>query len=872
MTQPIIDRLFEYSDDYICTLLPDLRLNHCNPLWTHSFGSFWTEGHHKSLRDLIYPRDLERFESSLTNLLDSKEPFIRFECRLFTQHGQLLWIRWQVFAPTESTEMLAIGRDVTQEKFSFSRYEHIEKGSLIGSWEIDLVTRRLYWSSSTFTIFDFESPNSELYLEDGLSYFSDETMHLLTPALNALIESGTTFDLNLKIITKKKITKWVRAKSASDRDSNGKIQRVYGSIQDITEQVDRETKLRVIAEELDTLVSNIPAMLVHVGSKGEFKRVNKAWVNETGWDLQSLESVDVFEQLYPDEAERSRVLKNIKDCTPGWHDVLATMRDGRKVYTSWANVRLSTGEILGIGTNIDDRKRLEDQNKKISDKLRLAMSLGNIGTWDIDLETNQVHSSKEWFDILGLPATSLQNIQLDWVQYIHPEDLPKAGNDLTECLEGRVELYESILRIRVPLSDQTNQPWRWIKSNGRITQWDAQGKGTYFSAVSFDITSIKKAETQLLAQNEKLLEVSQRLELANRALKFGVWDWNLKRNKVVWDDLMYDIFEFEPVNFSGDLHQFVDCIKRADRERIEHQLMETIEQKNSEFETEFRIRTRSGKLKTLKLHALCMYTEGGTISRMVGNFWDVTDQRFSELKLIESARLVSLGEMAGGIAHEINNPLAIISGRAAQLLRAAENQTLNPEHLMKGLKNIELTVDRIAKIIRGLRAVSRNAVNDPIEPVVVSQVVDEVLELATERLRNSGVQVFKDINSQFIVTARGPQLAQVLLNLINNSFDAISSSPQRWIQIYTAVNADLIQISVVDSGNGIPEKVAQRIMEPFFTTKGVGKGTGLGLSISKGIIESLGGRFYYDNHHPNTHFVLELPKWKAENLSVDSDQ
>src|SRR6185312_3312229 len=121
------------------------------------------------------------------------------------------------------------------------------------------------------------------------------------------------------------------------------------------------------------------------------------------------------------------------------------------------------------------------------------------------------------------------------------------------------------------------------------------------------------------------------------------------------------------------------------------------------------------------------------------------------------------------------------------------------------------------------------------------------------------------------IHARPSQISQVLLNLLNNGLDAIRTMTQPWIEIAVVKCEDLVEISVTDSGHGIPNHIANRMMEPFFTTKEVGSGTGLGLAISRGIIEDHHGKFYYDQESANTRFVVALPleKWHEPSLSVE---
>lgn len=235
-------------------------------------------------------------------------------------------------------------------------------------------------------------------------------------------------------------------------------------------------------------------------------------------------------------------------------------------------------------------------------------------------------------------------------------------------------------------------------------------------------------------------------------------------------------------------------------------------------------------------------------------------------KLVNASKMSSLGEMAGGIAHEINNPLAIIKGRVVFVKRALLGDVVDRESILKSAEKIDATVDRIDKIIKGLRSFARNSEADPFNPVSLKQLVDVSLELCSERFKYYGVELKLGQIPNAFVECRESQLEQVLVNLLNNAFDAISGLPQKWIHLEFTEKQDQIQISITDSGRGIPTTIIEKMMEPFFTTKEVGKGTGLGLSISKGIVQEHRGDLYYDSSSPYTKFILELPK--AKRLTV----
>lgn len=249
---------------------------------------------------------------------------------------------------------------------------------------------------------------------------------------------------------------------------------------------------------------------------------------------------------------------------------------------------------------------------------------------------------------------------------------------------------------------------------------------------------------------------------------------------------------------------------------------------------------------------------------------ELVEKRTEELaeakaNMISTSKMSALGEMAGGMAHEINTPLTIINLKVAQLQHELSLPSVNMEKVNEGLQKIEDTVARIAKIIRGLRYFARDTKNDPFMKVQVSAILEDTLYLCTERFRHNGIVLKTGLYSAGLyVDCRPTEISQVILNLLNNACDAVLELTERWIAIDVLKKGDSVQIRITDSGHGISAEVQEKIMQPFFTTKPFGKGTGLGLSISKGIIESHKGKLTIDNSGPNTCFVITLPIHQSE--------
>lgn len=258
----------------------------------------------------------------------------------------------------------------------------------------------------------------------------------------------------------------------------------------------------------------------------------------------------------------------------------------------------------------------------------------------------------------------------------------------------------------------------------------------------------------------------------------------------------------------------------------------------------------------------------GHLSGYIGWGRDVTNQiqlenqvEAERLRSAHASKMASLGEMAAGIAHEINNPLSVIQALSWKLREDIESNEISTESLKKTLHEIENTVKKIAGIISGMRAFTRSGENDSFVRQSIKKIIDETLIYCKARFNNSQVSLDISIsNPEIEINCRPIQIGQIILNLLNNSFDAILNSSEKWIKLQVDEQADTITIRVTDSGKGISKEIAEKVMLPFFTTKDPGKGTGLGLSISSNIAKAHGGKVQLDPTSTNTSFVITLKK------------
>lgn len=228
---------------------------------------------------------------------------------------------------------------------------------------------------------------------------------------------------------------------------------------------------------------------------------------------------------------------------------------------------------------------------------------------------------------------------------------------------------------------------------------------------------------------------------------------------------------------------------------------------------------------------------------------------------VSNGKFSAIGEMASAITHEINNPLAVILGRTEMLKNLLQQPNPDLGTILRMIETIGLNAHRIEKIVEAMRSYSHNSSGEKsITPV--GEIIEQVLDLCAERFRSSGIDLKVSLPSQPTFTlCDGTQAFQILLNLLNNSFDAIKQTKDPWVDMTVRKNFDsgMIDFVITDSGLGIDPLLQDKIFYPFFSTKEKKYGTGIGLSLSQNLAEKNNGSLRIDKNSKNTRFILSLP-------------
>ncbi len=202
---------------------------------------------------------------------------------------------------------------------------------------------------------------------------------------------------------------------------------------------------------------------------------------------------------------------------------------------------------------------------------------------------------------------------------------------------------------------------------------------------------------------------------------------------------------------------------------------------------------------------------------------DITSLKEAEKKILEqqdqliaNSKLSAIGEMASAITHEINNPLGVILGRCEMIKDLVARGQLNMDNFLRLVDAIDLNGKRIEKIVKSMKALAHQGEDDPMIKTSLYAIVQDLKDLVGEKFRSHGIKLhISDVSKDFMINCRSHEIMQVLVNLLNNSFDAISQLPEKWINFEIISSEDEVRILITDSGPGIPKSIQEKLFMPF---------------------------------------------------------
>jgi signal transduction histidine kinase/CheY-like chemotaxis protein len=348
---------------------------------------------------------------------------------------------------------------------------------------------------------------------------------------------------------------------------------------------------------------------------------------------------------------------------------------------------------------------------------------------------------------------------------------------------------------------------------------------------------------------------------------------------------MYVLYGVEPANFSGDYDAWKQTLHPEDFERASKEVELAI-QGDKEFDTTFRVVTGSGDIRTIRARAKVYRNSMNVPVRMSGLNYDITEQIESEKQLkaqqkmnFHQSKLASIGELAAGVGHELNNPLQIMLGYLSTIKHDVDkwDEGKTKDSFLTRIDKISDAITRMTHIVSGLRTFSRD-VNSDLENFSPVEIMYSMVDFIRDIYRSYNISVVVDTDipaGKHFVYGDVSKLQQIFMNLFSNSRDALENVSDAKISVTAKMMGKEVVFEVSDNGSGIPMGIKEKVFDPFFTSKPVGKGTGIGLSITKNFAEDLNGSIKIKStSKKGTCFEIRIPaeeSRRVENSIVDND-
>lgn len=347
----------------------------------------------------------------------------------------------------------------------------------------------------------------------------------------------------------------------------------------------------------------------------------------------------------------------------------------------------------------------------------------------------------------------------------------------------------------------------------------------------------------------------------------GLWVCDVKSGVCVLSDRYYTMLGYEPNEFEGTMENLFKLLHPDDIESTNKIFNEFFQSKSSKYRNEVRIKNKSGDYTHILTQGIGERNDAGEIVTFIGWNIDITPlkeaQRLLDEEKVKSAsqsRLAQLGLLAGGLTHEINNPLMVIQLRSQLLEKALKKgEKLTSEKISAYLETIQNSAKKIESIVKGLRSISDDREIDQKKTFPVNKLLDDVLQMLRAQLEQKKIAVKVSAPEEISILGNITLIGQVFLNLLNNSIDALEDSDSKEIHIHFHKNDKEAELVFEDSGPGIEKNNQEKIFLPFYTTKAPGKGTGLGLSISNSIVKDHKGSIEYSFENGRSKFTIKLP-------------
>ena len=649
--------------------------------------------------------------------------------------------------------------------------------------------------------------------------------------------------------------RWHNGNGTIVKDDKGQVIKLIGISRDVTDRIKMEVTLQENEEKYRLIVEKSVEIIFTLNEKGEFTYLSPSFEKVMGYEQTDFIGKSFLSIVHPDDA--AVVWKGIQEDVTRGHNNKQSIEyrvshksgEWRWHHAMGSTTRDSNGKFIsfsGIACDVTERKRAQDELKESEEKYRLIVENTRDIMFTLNLDEKLVYISPAIKKVLGFNPDEF--IGHTFQSIVHPDDIPALRQAIQRNLREGYYTPDG-LELRV---HNSAKEWRWFNIIATQVR-DEHGNPINYISIARDITERKKAEDALHESELRFRTLIEKAPVGIMLSRNGVLIY--ANEKLV--ELMRG--QHPEVNIGRHVTDFV--APSAREESKERTRLRSLGIKVPEsFESKL-VRT-DGSEFPVEIQVSQVQLADGIAN--IAFFTDISDrkkaeeekQRIEEKAQIAS-RLAAVGEMAAGIAHEINNPLTGVIGISQMLV---ETEDL-PETVKDDLKLIADSSQRVASIVKRLLTFARQS--KPIRTSVdLNEIIDDTIKLREYVLQTANIEVVTRLDPELpSVIADSGQLHQVFLNLTVNAEQAMRQAHGHGtLTIRTQKMQNNIRITFTDDGPGITKENLGRLFEPLFTTKKAGEGTGLGLSLSRSIILEHEGQMSVESEfgHGAT-FIIDLP-------------
>jgi PAS domain S-box-containing protein len=534
-------------------------------------------------------------------------------------------------------------------------------------------------------------------------------------------------------------------------------------------------------------------------------------------------------------------------------------KDGRELIVEVTSRRTEFNgrpAVHAVLLDITQQVRADEARRWVEERLALVARVTADAIWDWDLERGVLWWSEGLQTLFGYDPRTIEPTIDWWRERIHPEDRPRVEEGLWRALRGEATTWADEYRFQ-----HRDQRYREVLDRGAIVR-DASGRAIRMAGGMIDISEQKRVARELAASEARFRAIFEQSSLGVAQVdRDGLI---LRANRA-----FHRLLGFSPAEL--DRTSVFAIFPPGARERAQAALQRLVSGESSEIHGEIPCQRRDGSLFWTEATASTICDARGAPEFFLLTLEDISARKEAEAQaqqLAQSEKLRALGQMAGGVAHTLNQSLSLIVGHSQLALNELEQLVPSLDRLRESLALILQASADSALTVRRLQSFARPEALGPAQPVVVAELLEDVARLTAPRWRDlaqrEGRPITLTVSAPADLTIQGwpNALRDALTNLIFNAVDALPTGGT--IQLTAQRQGDRAILEVRDSGIGISEEVQERIFEPFFTTKGE-RGSGLGLPTVYRIVERHGGTIAVRSAPGRgTTFRLSLPLTTSE--------